>query len=135
MIKKKTEVNLMKVSPSPFFFLINQGTTVYPLLMSVLQDPSEWEKPYTFHPAHFLDKEGKFVKREAFIPFSAGLLNPAVAFYAALTFDNVLILRACVQAAGFASAKVWPGWNSSCSSQRFCSTFVSRLRLAFQRMN
>ncbi|XP_071323940.1 cytochrome P450 2K4-like [Trachinotus anak] len=51
---------------------IKKGTTVYPLLMSVLFDESEWERPHSFHPAHFLDKDGKFVKREAFIPFSAG---------------------------------------------------------------
>ncbi|XP_017157561.1 cytochrome P450 2K1-like [Poecilia reticulata] len=51
---------------------IKKGTTVYPLLMSVLCDESEWEKPHSFYPPHFLDKEGKFVKRDAFIPFSAG---------------------------------------------------------------
>ncbi|XP_028252415.1 cytochrome P450 2K1-like [Parambassis ranga] len=51
---------------------IKKGTTVYPLLTSVLHDASEWEKPHTFHPAHFLDKDNKFVKRDAFMPFSAG---------------------------------------------------------------
>lgn len=51
---------------------IPKGTTVFPLLMSVLYDENEWEEPRRFHPAHFLDKDGKFVKREAFMPFSAG---------------------------------------------------------------
>ncbi|XP_039638086.1 cytochrome P450 2K1-like isoform X1 [Perca fluviatilis] len=51
---------------------IKKGTTVFPLLTSVLYDESEWERPHSFYPAHFLDKDGKFVKREAFIPFSAG---------------------------------------------------------------
>ncbi|XP_070843487.1 cytochrome P450 2K1-like [Chaetodon trifascialis] len=51
---------------------IKKGTTVYPLLTSVLYDEDEWEKPHSFYPAHFLDKEGKFVKRDAFMPFSAG---------------------------------------------------------------
>lgn len=49
-----------------------QGTTVYPLLTSVLYDETEWEKPLDFYPPHFLDKDGKFVKRDAFMPFSAG---------------------------------------------------------------
>ncbi|XP_063757956.1 cytochrome P450 2K1-like [Eleginops maclovinus] len=51
---------------------IKKGTTVYPLLTSVLYDESEWEHPRSFYPAHFLDKDGKFVKRDAFMPFSAG---------------------------------------------------------------
>ncbi|RVE55901.1 hypothetical protein OJAV_G00230810 [Oryzias javanicus] len=53
-------------------YFIKKGTTVFPLLTSVLHDANEWEKPLSFHPAHFLDKDGKFVKRDAFIPFSAG---------------------------------------------------------------
>ncbi|KAG7232710.1 hypothetical protein INR49_008197 [Caranx melampygus] len=53
-------------------YFIKKGTTVYPLLTSVLYDENEWERPYSFHPAHFLDKDGKFMKREAFMPFSAG---------------------------------------------------------------
>ncbi|XP_069581221.1 cytochrome P450 2K1-like isoform X2 [Brachyistius frenatus] len=51
---------------------IQKGTTVYPLLASVLCDDSQWEKPHRFYPAHFLDKDGKFLRREAFMPFSAG---------------------------------------------------------------
>ncbi|KAK5852601.1 hypothetical protein PBY51_006453 [Eleginops maclovinus] len=52
--------------------IIKKETTVYPLMTSVLYDESEWENPRTFYPSHFLDKDGKFVKREAFLPFSAG---------------------------------------------------------------
>ncbi|XP_033934478.1 cytochrome P450 2K1-like [Pseudochaenichthys georgianus] len=51
---------------------IKKGTTVYPLLTSVLYDETEWEHPRSFYPAHFLDKDGKFIKRDAFMPFSAG---------------------------------------------------------------
>ncbi|XP_056137317.1 cytochrome P450 2J2-like [Lampris incognitus] len=53
-------------------FLIPKGTTLMANLNSVLFDITEWETPYTFNPAHFLDRDGKFVRREAFMPFSAG---------------------------------------------------------------
>ncbi|KAM4598646.1 cytochrome P450 2K1-like [Polymixia lowei] len=53
-------------------YFIKKGTTVYPLLTSVLWDDSEWESPHSFNPSHFLDKDGKFVLRDAFMPFSAG---------------------------------------------------------------
>ncbi|KAM8724741.1 cytochrome P450 2K1-like [Acanthopagrus schlegelii] len=53
-------------------FFIKKGTTVLCLLSSALHDEEEWEKPNSFHPAHFLDEEGKFRKRDAFLPFSAG---------------------------------------------------------------
>ncbi|XP_075942070.1 cytochrome P450 2K4-like [Anarhichas minor] len=53
-------------------FFIKEGTTVFPLLTSVLHDESEWESPNSFNPSHFLDKEGKFIRRDAFMPFSAG---------------------------------------------------------------
>ncbi|XP_037112695.1 cytochrome P450 2K1-like [Syngnathus acus] len=51
---------------------IQKGTAVMPLLTSVLRDESEWETPNAFNPWHFLDGEGNFVKRDAFLPFSAG---------------------------------------------------------------
>ncbi|XP_054616753.1 cytochrome P450 2K1-like [Dunckerocampus dactyliophorus] len=53
-------------------YFIEKGTTVLPLLTSVLYDESEWETPNTFNPSHFLDEEGKFIRRDAFLPFSAG---------------------------------------------------------------
>ncbi|XP_070789205.1 cytochrome P450 2K6-like [Pituophis catenifer annectens] len=53
-------------------FFIPKGMYILPLLMSVLHDESQWEKPHEFYPEHFLDSEGKFVKRDAFMPFSAG---------------------------------------------------------------
>ncbi|XP_008275698.1 cytochrome P450 2J6-like isoform X1 [Stegastes partitus] len=53
-------------------YFVPKGTSVMPFLTSVLFDKDEWETPDTFNPGHFLDAEGKFVKREAFLPFSAG---------------------------------------------------------------
>ncbi|XP_051016037.1 cytochrome P450 2D26 [Acomys russatus] len=53
-------------------FHIPKGTTLIPNLSSVLKDETVWEKPFQFHPEHFLDAQGHFVKHEAFMPFSAG---------------------------------------------------------------
>lgn len=50
----------------------HQGTTVIANLTSALFDKNEWETPFAFNPGHFLDEEGRFQKRTAFIPFSAG---------------------------------------------------------------
>ncbi|XP_034264191.1 cytochrome P450 2J5-like [Pantherophis guttatus] len=53
-------------------FLIPKGAMILPDLRSVLLDPEQWETPEKFNPNHFLDKEGHFVKKEAFMPFGAG---------------------------------------------------------------
>lgn len=50
----------------------SQGTAITTNLASVLFDENEWETPDTFNPAHFLDSEGNFRRRDAFLPFSAG---------------------------------------------------------------
>jgi len=53
-------------------FLIPKGSILIPNMSSVLKDETVWEKPLRFHPEHFLDAQGHFVKPEAFMPFSAG---------------------------------------------------------------
>ncbi|XP_063056816.1 cytochrome P450 2J4-like [Engraulis encrasicolus] len=53
-------------------YVIPKGTMVMGTLHSILFDETEWETPHTFNPGHFLDAEGKFRKREAFLPFSLG---------------------------------------------------------------
>lgn len=49
-----------------------QDTIVLVNIDSVLSDPEKWETPDQFNPGHFLDKDGNFVHREAFLPFSIG---------------------------------------------------------------
>ncbi|XP_069087567.1 cytochrome P450 2D15-like [Pleurodeles waltl] len=63
MTSRDTEVN---------GFFIPKGTTLMFNLSSVLKDESIWARPYQFYPEHFLDADGQFIKREAFLPFSAG---------------------------------------------------------------
>lgn len=53
-------------------FQLKKGTVILPNIASVLYDPNCWETPRQFNPNHFLDKEGKFIANEAFLPFSAG---------------------------------------------------------------
>ncbi|KAK9401419.1 cytochrome P450 2J2-like [Crotalus adamanteus] len=53
-------------------YLIPKRTMIFPDLCSVLLDPGQWETPEEFNPNHFLDKDGKFTEREAFLPFGIG---------------------------------------------------------------
>ncbi|KAJ7993458.1 hypothetical protein DPEC_G00272640 [Dallia pectoralis] len=53
-------------------YIIPKNTMVLGTLQSVLFDETQWETPYTFNPGHFLDQEGKFRTRDAFLPFSLG---------------------------------------------------------------
>ncbi|XP_063775288.1 cytochrome P450 2K1-like [Pseudophryne corroboree] len=52
-------------------YFIPKGTYIIPLLSSVLRDKTQFEKPDEFYPNHFLDAKGNFIKKDAFMPFSA----------------------------------------------------------------
>ncbi|PIO29784.1 hypothetical protein AB205_0175140, partial [Aquarana catesbeiana] len=52
-------------------YTIPKDTIIIPFLTSVLNDPSQWETPERFNPGHFLDEQGQFRNRVAFMPFSA----------------------------------------------------------------
>ncbi|KAM9316379.1 uncharacterized protein PAF06_007389 [Gastrophryne carolinensis] len=53
-------------------YFIPKGTTVIPVLSSVLNDETHFKKQHEFYPEHFLDAQGNFKKNEALIPFSIG---------------------------------------------------------------
>ncbi|CAL8243713.1 unnamed protein product [Lota lota] len=53
-------------------YTIPKGTMVITNLYSVHFDEKYWSDPGVFSPQRFLDSNGNFVRREAFLPFSLG---------------------------------------------------------------
>ncbi|NXE37746.1 CP2J6 protein, partial [Ptilorrhoa leucosticta] len=53
-------------------YRIPKNTMILSNIDSLLADPGKWETPDQLNPGHFLDKDGNFVNREAFLPFGTG---------------------------------------------------------------
>ncbi|XP_078516811.1 cytochrome P450 2F3-like [Lissotriton helveticus] len=53
-------------------YKFQKGTVFIPLMTSVHFDPTQFNNPEKFDPANFLDENGCFQMKDAFMPFSAG---------------------------------------------------------------
>lgn len=53
-------------------YKIPARTLIIPLLYSISYDPKYWVDPEKFNPARFLNKDGRLIKNDAFVPFSVG---------------------------------------------------------------
>ncbi|XP_069590378.1 cytochrome P450 2K1-like [Ranitomeya imitator] len=97
-------LNVSHATPTDVFlrgYLIPKGTEVIPLLTSVLYDKAQWKTPNDFNPNHFLDENGKFVRHDAFIPFSVG--RRACAGEALAKMELFLVFTGLLQAFTFYS--------------------------------
>ncbi|XP_068089319.1 cytochrome P450 2K6-like [Hyperolius riggenbachi] len=68
-------MNLPRETTKDVYFMgyhLPKGTYVIPLLESVLYDDTQFQHPESFRPEHFLDSNGAFMRKAAFMPFSAG---------------------------------------------------------------
>uniref|UniRef100_A0A8C0JFT4 Cytochrome P450 n=1 Tax=Chelonoidis abingdonii TaxID=106734 RepID=A0A8C0JFT4_CHEAB len=77
-------------------YTIPQGTEIYPILSTVLRDPSKFKTPESFNPRNFLEEMGQFRKNDAFVPFSSGkriCLGEALARMELFLFFTTILQR------------------------------------------
>uniref|UniRef100_A0A8C5EY49 Uncharacterized protein n=1 Tax=Gopherus evgoodei TaxID=1825980 RepID=A0A8C5EY49_9SAUR len=77
-------------------YTIPQGTEIYPMLSTVLRDPSKFKSPESFNPRNFLEETGQFRKNDAFVPFSSGkriCLGEALARMELFLFFTTILQR------------------------------------------
>ncbi|XP_053328569.1 cytochrome P450 2A11-like [Spea bombifrons] len=53
-------------------YTIPKDTNIFPMLTTALKDPDCFPYPTEFNPQNFLDRNGQFVKNDAFMPLAAG---------------------------------------------------------------
>ncbi|KAG9471038.1 hypothetical protein GDO78_016096 [Eleutherodactylus coqui] len=53
-------------------YTLPKGIDVFPMLTTVLKDPTCFKNPKEFNPENFLNKKGEFQKNDAFMPLGAG---------------------------------------------------------------
>ncbi|XP_053328567.1 cytochrome P450 2A10-like [Spea bombifrons] len=53
-------------------YTIPKDTDIFPILTTVLKDPTCFPYPTEFNPQNFLDENGEFKRNEAFMPLAAG---------------------------------------------------------------
>ncbi|KAH0620783.1 hypothetical protein JD844_021554 [Phrynosoma platyrhinos] len=64
---------VIKDTPFRQYVIPKQGTTIYPILTSILHDSKEFPNPKEFDPQHFLHEDGTFRNSDFFLPFSAAI--------------------------------------------------------------